>query len=161
MPTSLVGVNTLVPNRLVGLAATQGLVPELKSYTEVRAEVKTSSHTRLDLRLRAPRRRDCYIEVKNCTLVEQGIAMFPDARTARGQKHLRELISLGKAGCRTIIFFVIQRTDARQFRPADAIDPEYGRQLRLAAENHVEIVAYDVALDLQGITLNHRIPLEL
>lgn len=161
MPTSLVGVNTLVPNRLVGLAATQGLVPELKGYTEVRGEVKTSSHTRLDLRLRAPRRRDCYIEVKNCTLVEQGIAMFPDARTARGQKHLRELIVLGNAGCRTIIFFVIQRTDARRFRPADAIDPEYGRQLRLAAENNVEIVAYDVALDLQGIALNHRIPFEL
>jgi sugar fermentation stimulation protein A len=161
MPTSLVGVNTLVPNRLVGLAATQGLVPELKGYGEVRAEVTTSPHTRLDFRLKAPRRRDCYIEVKNCTLVEQGTAMFPDARTARGQKHLQELISLRNDGCRAIIFFVIQRTDALRFAPADAIDPDYGRWLRLAAEKKVELMAYDVTIDLQGIAFNQKIPIQL
>jgi sugar fermentation stimulation protein A len=161
MPNSLVGVNTLVPNRLVGLGATQGLVPELKGYTDVRAEVKTSPHTRLDFQLKAPRRRDCYIEVKNCTLVEQGIAMFPDARTTRGQKHLQELITLKSNGARAIIFFVIQRTDACLFTPADTIDPEYGRWLRRAAEKKVEIVAYDVAVDLQGIAFNAKVPVEL
>lgn len=161
MPTSLVGVNTLVPNRLVGLAATRGLVPELMGYSEVRAEVKTSAHTRLDFRLKAPRRRDCYIEVKNCTLVEDGIAMFPDARTSRGQKHLQELISLKSSGARAIIFFVVQRSDARRFTVADTIDPEYGRWLRRAVEKKVAIVVYDVTMDLKGIAFNARIPFAL
>lgn len=161
MPTSLVGVNTLMPNRLVAQAASQGLLPELEGYAEVRAEVKTSSHTRLDFRLKARQRRDCYIEVKNCTLVENGTAMFPDARTTRGQKHLQELIRLRNTGTRAIIFFVIQRSDANRFMPADDIDPEYGRWLRRAAENIVEIVVYDVAVDLQGIAFNRKVPIAL
>ena len=87
--------------------------------------------------------------------------MFPDARTTRGQKHLQELISLREDDARAIIFFVIQRTDACRFAPADAIDPDYGRWLRRAAEKKVEIVTYDVAVDRQGIALNGRIPLAL
>ena len=161
MPTSLVGVNTLVPNRLVSQAASRGLVSEIAGYTEVKAEVKTSAHTRIDFRLKGPRRRDCYIEVKNCTLVEKGMAMFPDARTDRGQKHLRELIALKNQGHRAIIFFVIQRTDALRFMPADAIDPQYGLWLRRAVDKEVEVVAYDVILDLEGIAFHHALPIAL
>jgi len=158
MPTSLVGVNTLVPNRLVHQAAELGLIPELEGYADVRGEVKINNSTRLDLKLSAPRRRDCYIEVKNCTLVRDGLASFPDARTIRGQKHLRELMTLKASGARAVIFFVIQRSDAQMFSPADAIDPDYGRLLRKAVAGGVEIMVYDTVMDLERIVLNHKVP---
>jgi sugar fermentation stimulation protein A len=79
--------------------------------------------TRLDLCLEEPGRRRCYVEIKNCTLVEDGTAMFPDAVTVRGQKHLDELKDLVKTGHRAVIFFLIQRMDAQRFAPAAGIDP--------------------------------------
>lgn len=161
MPTSLVGVNTLVPNRLVAGSVTGGLVPELTGYEQVRAEVKVGEHSRLDLMLSSPERRDCYIEIKNCTLVDDGVARFPDARTVRGQKHLDELIKLKRAGARAVIFFVVQRTDARSFSPADTIDPDYGRILRQVVDQGVEMLAYDTTIDLKGIALNQRLAAKL
>jgi len=103
----------------------------------------------------------CYVEIKNCTLVNEAIAQFPDAVTSRGLKHIIELENLVKAGHRCMMFYFIQRTDARVFRPADHIDPEYGRALRLAVEKGIEVLVYDVRIDLQGIELNKKIPWEL
>lgn len=91
MPNAWVGVNTLVPNRLVAQTVENGNLPHLNGYDKVTREVRIDSHTRLDLQLSGKGRRDCYIEVKNCTLVEDGRAMFPDAPTVRGQKHLTVL----------------------------------------------------------------------
>ena len=161
MPTSLVGVNTLVPNRLVALAAANGDVPELAGYDHVATEVKVSAHSRLDLKLSGGGRSDCYIEVKNCTLVEDGVACFPDARTVRGQKHLDELLHLKEGGARAMMFFVVQRCDAQTFSPADEIDPEYGARLRQVVSQGVEIVVYDVAIDLKGIALRRALPFQL
>ncbi|MDL2268426.1 DNA/RNA nuclease SfsA [Desulfosarcina sp. OttesenSCG-928-A07] len=160
MPTSLVGVNTQVPNRLVAQAVAQGLVPELSGYTDVRREIRVGEHSRIDIGLAAPDRRPCYVEVKNCTWVENGLATFPDAVTLRGQKHLMELQALVKSGCRCVMFFLIQRMDADRFAPADNMDPEYGRKLREALHHHVEILVYDVHMDLYGICLNRKIALD-
>jgi sugar fermentation stimulation protein A len=96
------------------------------------------------------------VEVKNCTLVEKGIARIPDAVTSRGRKHLRELHKLKAAGARCIMFFLIQRMDAVLFKPADRIDPDYGRELRKAVDNGVEILVYDVKIDLKRIILNNK-----
>jgi sugar fermentation stimulation protein A len=101
------------------------------------------------------------VEVKNCTLVTDGVATFPDAVTVRGQKHLMELQDLGAAGCRCAMFFLIQRMDARSFAPADHIDPEYGKKLRQAWQNGVEIIVYDVAIDLKDIRLREQVPYNL
>lgn len=161
MPGSLVGVNTLVPNRLVKRAVEQGLVQELTGYDRVRAEVKTSEHSRLDLVLEKEGNSDCYVEVKNCTLVEGGVARFPDAVTARGRKHLLELQRLVAEGNRGVMFFLIQRMDASSFRPADDIDPAYGEELRKAHCNGVEILVYDVSIDLTSICLNRKLPYTL
>ncbi len=158
MPTSLVGVNTLVPNRLAAKAIAAGVIPELTGYGPPRGEVKVDAHTRLDLMLRDGKRPDCYIEVKNCTLVEDGLARFPDARTVRGQKHLETLARLKADGGRAVMLFIVQRGDATVFAPADAIDPAYGRGLRQAAEAGVEILVYDVAIDLAGIALRRPLP---
>lgn len=161
MPTSLVGVNTQVPNRLAARAIAAGKVAELGNYASVRREVKVGEHSRIDLLLESPDRRSCYVEVKNCTLVEAGLATFPDAVTTRGRKHLLELQRLVTKGFRCAMFFLIQRMDADRFAPADAIDADYGRELRNAREKGVEIVVYDVRIDRVGIRLNRPIPYDL
>jgi sugar fermentation stimulation protein A len=161
MPASLVGVNTLVPNRLVAEALRAGTIPPLKGYDDVAGEVAVNARSRLDLKLTGPGLPDCYIEIKNCTLVEGGVAMFPDAPTTRGQKHLRELAHLRDRGMRAVIFFLIQRMDAISFTPADRIDPEYGRQLRRVVERGVDVMVYDVHIDLKGIRLRDALPWSL
>jgi sugar fermentation stimulation protein A len=161
MPASLVGVNTLLPNRLVAQAVENGGVPELSGYTDIRREVRVGGHSRLDIRLRSPENGTCYVEVKNCTLVEEGLARFPDAVTARGRKHLVELGRLAGEGHRAVIFFLIQRMDATLFQPADDIDPEYGCELRKAHAAGVEILAYDVNIDLAAITLNQPVKFKI
>ena len=158
MPTSLVGVNTLVPNRLVKTSIEDGRVEQLKGYENVKAEVKVSSSSRLDLLLTKEDRKKCFVEIKNCTLIKDEIARFPDAVTTRGQKHLVELQRLAKEGNRSVIFFLVQRMDAKAFSSADDIDPEYGKELRKAKRNGVEIIVYDVIIDLEKIVLGRKIP---
>ena len=161
MPTSLVGVNTLVPNRLVFKSIDRKLIPELSAYNQIRREVKIGEHSRIDLMLTDGGDKHCYIEIKNCTLVSEGTAQFPDAVTSRGLKHIVELEKLAGAGHRCMMFYFIQRMDAQVFRPADDIDPAYGQALRQAAAKGIEILVYDVRIDLQGIELNKKIPCEL
>ena len=161
MGDSLVGVNTGVPNKLVKLGAQHGVIAELAGYENVRPEIKINAHTRLDLLLTGPDRPDCYVEIKNCTLVENGRAEFPDAITTRGRKHLEELASLVASGNRGVIFFLVQRMDARVFGPADSIDPEYGKTLRRVVKKGVEILAYDVAIGEDRIDLRGPVAIDL
>jgi sugar fermentation stimulation protein A len=160
MPSSLVGVNTLVPNRLVKRAVNEGRIKTLLGYERVSSEVMCSPHSRLDLALENSAGERCFIEIKNCTLVEDEIAYFPDAVTLRGLKHLVELQEQVRLGNRGVIFFLIQRMDSSVFRPADHIDPAYGRELRKAATYGVEALAYDVHITLERIALRNRIPCE-
>jgi sugar fermentation stimulation protein A len=156
--SSLVGVNTLVPNRLVAHSIVTGQISELSGYEKLYREVKCGTNSRLDLLLERPTGELCFIEVKNCTLVRDGVAYFPDAVTSRGRKHLVELQEQVKAGNRGVIFFLIQRMDAKTFSPADHIDPAYGNELRAAFRHGVEILAYDVNLNLERIAINKRLP---
>ncbi len=161
MPTSLVGVNTFVSNRLVYAAVKAGRIPELCGYRSVTREVKVSDHSRIDLMLADGIHKHCYVEIKNCTLVDNRVARFPDAVTTRGLKHIQELQALVNSKCRCVMFYFIQRMDARLFKPADDIDPDYGAGLRKAVKRGIEIIAYDVRIDLNRIRLNRRIPCEL
>jgi len=161
MPTSLVGVNTAVPNRLVRKAIHDGTIRSLTGYDSVRAEVRYGTNSRIDLLLEGRNRGRCFVEIKNCTLVEQGIVYFPDAVTARGLKHLNELQQQVQEGHRCVIFYLIQRTDARLFKPADLIDPEYGKALRTAVQHGVEIMAWDVKISLEEIVIRNQVPCDL
>lgn len=161
MPESLVGVNTAVPNKLVKAAILAGRIPELSNYANVKSEVKIGNHTRLDLMLEGNGSAPCFVEIKNCTLVENGVAYFPDAVTTRGRKHLEELSRLKAEAARSVIFFLIQRMDAQCFKPADHIDGEYGETLRNVLKSGVEALAYDVAIDHNRIDINKRIEIEL
>lgn len=161
VPDTLIGINTIVPNRLVKQAIEKGQVKELQGYDRIFPEVKTADHTRLDLALEKDDGKICYIEIKNCTLVENGAAMFPDAVTTRGQKHLEELERLASLGHRSVIFFLVQRMDAKVFRPAARIDPAYAEKLKKAHRNRVEIIVYDTVIDTCSIRLARRLHVEL
>jgi sugar fermentation stimulation protein A len=160
MPTSLVGVNTWVPNLLVKESIIQKKIRPLRGYERIRTEVRYGQNSRIDLLLEKGENR-CFVEVKNCTLVEDGLAYFPDAVTSRGLKHLLELQKELRKGSRSFMFYLVQRMDAKRFRPADHIDPAYGEELRRAFGNGVEILVYDVFLDLEGISIKRQLPFEL
>lgn len=160
MPTSLVGINTGVPNKLVSESIIDGKVPELRSYANIRSEVKYGRHSRIDLLLEKDNER-CFIEIKNCTLVVDDVAFFPDAVTTRGLKHLVELQNQVRSGDRAVMFYLVQRMDAKTFKPADHIDHVYGNELRKAVQKGVEILIYDVKLDDEGIQLNQALPYQI
>jgi sugar fermentation stimulation protein A len=160
MPTSLVGINTLVPNRLVKTAIIAGVIPEFSDFDSIRAEVPYGKNSRIDLLLERGKEK-CFVEIKNCTLLEGDIACFPDAVTSRGLKHILELQGELRSGHRAAMFYLAQRTDAKRFKPADHIDPDYGKALRKAHNKGLEILAYDVLIDTQGIQLHRRLPVDL
>lgn len=154
------GINTGLPNRLTHEAIENGTVTELQGYSAIRPEVPYGEHSRIDLLLENAAGR-CYVEVKNVTLVEDGRALFPDAVTTRGQKHLQELMRVVREGDRGVIFFTVQRGDGNSVSPADSIDPEYGRLLRCAVANGVEALAYRAVVTREEIRLTERLPIYL
>lgn len=156
-----VGINTMLPNRLVEEGILDGTITELQGYQTLRREVRYGSeNSRIDLLLERGDER-CYIEVKNVTLVEGGLALFPDAVTVRGQKHLRELMEVLQKGQRGVILFTVQRGDGVAVAPADRIDPEYGRLLRKAVDCGVEALAYRATVQPDQIRLTEPLGLLL
>jgi sugar fermentation stimulation protein A len=147
-----VGINTNLPNKLVHEGITTGKVKEFQGYFNIKREVKFGHRSRVDLLLEDVRGK-CFIEVKNVTLVENGTAMFPDAETKRGQRHLRELMNMVREGHRAVIFFVVQRSDGKLFRPADHIDKAFGTILRQATKEGVEAITYQSSVSPQIIPI--------
>ncbi len=156
---ALVGINTGLSNPLVREAIEGDAIKELRGFNDIRAEVRYGDeNSRIDLLLENGPVRRCYVEVKNVTLVESGVAFFPDAVSKRASRHLRELIGVVAAGYRAVIFYCVQREDASQVRPADSIDPEYGQTLRLAVSSGVEALAYAASVSVRGIRLDVPLP---
>ncbi len=155
---TLVGINTLLANRLAAEAISAGVIAPLCGYRSLRGEVRYGD-SRIDLLLAQGTHRDCYVEVKNVTLVdEQGCARFPDAVTVRGVRHLRALQEVVAAGFRAAMLFCVQRGDAHAVAPADYIDPAYGDALREAAAGGVELLAYQATPTLEAIVLQRALP---
>jgi sugar fermentation stimulation protein A len=155
-----IGVNTSRTNHIVAEGIESGTVAGLRPYDILKREVKTSVSSRLDILLESAGRKT-YIEVKNCSLVENGCALFPDAVTARGTKHLNELARLAAEGHAGIIFYLVQRLDADRFEPAGAIDPLYAKTLRSVAKQGVQILAYQAAVTPESIEIVRQLPVDL
>ncbi|HDP99864.1 MAG TPA: DNA/RNA nuclease SfsA [bacterium] len=150
-----VGINTMLPNKVVADAIKLGKIPELVGFHKILTEQKIGN-SRLDLVLEADY-ESCYIEIKNVTLVQNRVAMFPDSPTKRGVKHLNELIRLKRAGKEAVIFFLIQRSDCEYFAPADHIDPEYEQVLREANVAGVKILPYQARVSPEEISIHRRL----
>ena len=164
----MVGINTGLPNAIVAEAIGAGAIAELTGYANVRREVAFGEErSRIDLVLEHPAKEPCYVEVKNVTSIGAcvgssrkpgGVAFFPDCVSTRGAKHLRELMRLKAAGLRPVQLYCVQRGDVREVRPADGIDPDYGRTLREAVAAGVEVLAYRAKVTPTEIALEERIP---
>ncbi len=155
-----VGINTSRTNHLVHEAFEKGRITEFKSIEHIEREVKTSAHTRLDFKL-VTADKNIYVEVKNCTLVEHGIAMFPDAVTSRGTKHLHELLALKQAGNEAAVLFCIQRQDSESFSPACKIDPRYAETLAEVQRSGVMVLAYEAAVSPETIEITSSLPVRM
>jgi sugar fermentation stimulation protein A len=157
MENTLVGVNTMLPNKLAEVAFQKGKILGLKGPSSVKREV-SFGRSRLDLLITTQSGEKIYVEVKNCTYVEEGRALFPDAKSQRASKHLLELSEIVKEGHRAIILIMVARSDATHFSPADKIDPFFGECLRNALNCGVELKVHTVLLSLKEALLGPKMP---
>lgn len=155
-----VSVDARLPNALVRDALRAGRLTPLVGYSTVRREV-SFGRSRFDFLLEAPGRPPCLLEVKSVTLLVEGLACFPDAVTARGRRHVEELTGAVAAGYRAAVVFVVQRGDAQGFRPHDESDPAFGRALRAAARQGVELYAYGCHVEPGRIGIEGALPVTL
>ncbi|MGI9378133.1 MAG: DNA/RNA nuclease SfsA [Methyloligellaceae bacterium] len=155
---TLVGINTSHPNTLVAEALDQGQFKELKTYPTFRREVKYGQSSRVDFLLTRDKKPDCYLEIKNVHLMrEDGLAEFPDSVTKRGARHLQELSAMVREGHRAVLLYLIQRGDARKFKLARDIDPEYGAAYDAAIKSGVEFLCYKCDVTIQGIRVSKKL----
>ncbi len=154
-----VDINTHRANRVVEEALRSNVIPGFKDYT-VRPEFPFA-HSRIDFMLEGAGEK-VLLEVKNVTLCcHPDVACFPDAVTTRGQKHLLDLMEATRNGWRAVIFFLVQRSEAETFTPADAIDAKYGQLLREAVNSGVEALAYRTVVSSEESRLGTRIAVQL
>ena len=154
----LVGVNTLTPNRLLRAAFLAGQLPWAVGYTDFKPEAKRGQ-SRLDALLTGPNLPPLWVECKNVTLSEYGIAGFPDAVTERGQKHLREMAAIAQSGERAAFFYLVQRPDAACFAPADYIDTAYSKLFYEGLQSGVEVRPHLATIGSVGIGLGAELSL--
>ena len=156
---ALCSTDSRLPPRLVEEAFLEGRLEPFIGFHEARREV-TFEESRFDLMLNG---NDgiCYVETKSVNLVEDSVALFPDAPTERGVKHLGTLIKAVEAGHRAVAFFVIQRPDAEAFRPHPTADPAFADALRKAQAHGVEVYAYSCRVTRREIAIHRRIPVML
>jgi sugar fermentation stimulation protein A len=155
-----VSVDARLPNDLVEEALKQGRLIPLKGYPAWRREVPWG-RSRFDFLLERPGVPACMVEVKSITLVVDGLACFPDAVTARGRRHVEELVEIVEAGYRAAVVFVVQRDDATGMRPHDESDPGFGRALREAARHGLELYAFACRVEPGQAEITHPLPIYL
>lgn len=147
----LINMDSQAPNKAAGEWLAGGGLGEI---TDLRPEVKHGD-SRYDFSFVKDGKR-CFLEVKGCTLEQDGVCAFPDAPTERGAKHIRGLTAAAGEGYGAYILFVIQMSDVKYIRPHDETDPEFGRALREAAKNGVTVLAMDCAITPD--TMDIRLP---
>lgn len=160
--TGLVGIDTMVPNRVIGEALHAKAIGPVAGYPNARAEVKYGENSRIDFLLSGGGLPECYLEVKNVHLCrEPGLAEFPDCVTKRGAKHLAELANMVAAGYRAVMLYLVQRVDCDRFALAGDLDPDYAAAFAAARHAGVEAYAYRCDITVEGVTLGRAIKLDL
>ena len=156
---NLVGINTLLTNKLVFEALNLKKIKNLIKFDNIKTEVKFSNSTKFDF-LISNNKEKCFLEVKNVTLLRnKKIAEFPDAITSRGTKHLVELINAKKKGFQSCILYLIQRQDCKAFKIAKDIDINYKIAFDKAIKAGVKILCYDCKINNEEVKLNNQIKL--
>ena len=152
-----VGVNTQSSNKIVHHALKNNLIKEFNDILEIKPETQFGKNTRFDF-LVINKKNKIFLEVKNVTLSrKKELAEFPDAKTDRGLKHIKELIKASQKNYKIFILFLIQRDDCKSFTIAKDIDPNYSNALRKAVKKKLNVLCYDCKFSSKGIKLNNRI----
>jgi len=154
----MICINTARANQLAKAGIESGVITQLQGYQKLLTEVKYGhENSRIDILLDDPELGKCYIEVKSASLLQDETGYFPDTKTLRGQKHLRELIAVKQSGHRAVLLFVIQHTGISALKPAKHIDKDYSDLVALAIHQGVEVFAYASAMNSEEITIIERI----
>ncbi len=136
-------------------------IPSLKKYEIIKSEY-VFGNSRIDFLMKnTETNEEVLLEVKGVSLVKDGHALFPDAPTARGTKHVKELEKAAKSGWETIIVFIVRREDAIKFSPYKEIDPKFAKQLKQAVDDGVKVVAVSCKYDpvyAKEIKIKEEIP---
>jgi sugar fermentation stimulation protein A len=154
----LVSIDSNVPNKLVHESVDRGIIEPFRDFRVKKAEY-TFGKSRLDFLLESASGK-LFLEVKSCTLIRDGVALFPDAPTKRGNRHLLTLTKSLSQG-RSAVFFLIQRPDVKTFRPNFETDPVFAENLKEAHKKGVEVYAYSSRVDFEGVFLGDRVPIDL
>lgn len=156
----LAGIDTGVPNRVVGEALSGRLIPAIGPVDSLRAEVRYGRNSRVDWLVGCAGQPDTYVEVKNVHLRRtDDWAEFPDSVTVRGTKHLDELSAMVAAGHRAVMLYCVQRDDCARMRLARDIDPAYAAAFARARAAGVEALAYICRLGREEIVLDRALPI--
>jgi sugar fermentation stimulation protein A len=155
----LINIDSQIPNMVVYQGIKEGKIKELHDATKLSKET-VYGNSRFDLYFET-KEQSGFIEVKGVTLETEGIALFPDAPTQRGCKHIYEMIKAVEEGYAGFIFFLIQMKGVKYFTPFEKRDPEFAKALKLANEKGVTILAYDSIVYEDGITLGTPVEVRL
>jgi sugar fermentation stimulation protein A len=155
-----IGVHTGRTNYLVREGLESGVIDAFGAIRTITPEVVVSGKSRLDFLLETSQGR-IYLEVKNCSLAENGVALFPDAVTVRGTKHLHELVRLAEIGYGAAVLFCVQRSDAQRCAPAAHIDPVYAETVAWAASKGVRFLSYQAEVSPRDIAIRQKIPFSI
>ena len=168
-----ISVDSQLPNALAYEAITNDVIEELRGYSLIKKEV-TYQNSRFDLQLvnhnkdnevedkaDSNNRQPCFVEVKGVTLEHEGWSYFPDAPTARGRKHITELIHAVNNGYRAVLLFVVQLENAAGFTPNKVTDPEFATIVEEAIDAGVEVLAYRCMVTPSEVRIIEQIPVVL
>ena len=147
-----ISLDTNLPNKLVKQLLEKKELPFLKEWNLKKSEVTKGKH-RFDFLLEK-NNLEFFLEVKSVTLVENGVAMFPDAVTERGKKHMEELSKLKDSGFGAGVLFVCQRSDVRRFIPHWERDPKFATSLLRA--NSLGVKVWVIACEVNSAEINYK-----
>lgn len=154
----LINMDSQVPNKVIyeGLESKNIILPDIDEDIMLIKPEKTYGNSRFDIYLETKNKR-AFIEIKGVTLEEDGIVKFPDAKTERGIKHIKELIEAKKNGYYCYIIFLIQMNNVLYFTPNNKMHKELGDALIEAKNNGVQILAYDSVVKNNSINVNKQV----
>lgn len=156
----LINIDSQVPNRVIYDALKEGRIEGFEDMIELKREV-TYENSRFDLYFKRKNGQEGFIEVKGVTLEVDGVAIFPDAPTTRGTKHVNELIKAYNEGYESYVIFLIQLKPIKYFRPNSITDPNFSSSLKKAYENGVKILAFDAHITDTTIDIGSPCPVKL
>ncbi len=151
-------IDTGLSNRVVEEGLLSGAVPALAGFSALRREVRTGPKSRIDFLLDTPDGPPTWVEVKSVTLRRGDMALFPDAVTRRGARHLADLAERVAQGERAVLFYLVNRTDCRRVGVAADIDPAYAEALQTAREAGVRIVCHGTRITPRELSVGPSLP---